>query len=61
MPVPRKKKSKARRNNRRSHQHLPKHQVQKCTRCGSARMSHRVCPSCGYYKDTEVVTMEEAR
>ncbi len=57
MPVPRKKKSRARRNNRRSHQHLAALQVQKCPRCSSARLAHRVCPSCGYYSDTEVVRL----
>lgn len=55
MPVPKKKKSRARRNNRRSHQHLARQQVQKCARCGSARMPHCVCKSCGYYGDTEVI------
>ncbi len=61
MPVPRKKKSRARRNNRRSHQHLPKLQVQKCKRCGSPRLSHRVCPSCGFLGEVEVFRIEEAK
>lgn len=67
MPVPKKKKSRARRNNRRSHQHLAKQQVQKCSRCGSARMPHYVCKSCGFYGETEVIrpreddTMEETK
>jgi large subunit ribosomal protein L32 len=26
-----------------------------CPRCGEARISHRVCAACGYYKDRMVV------
>jgi large subunit ribosomal protein L32 len=61
MPVPRKKKSRARRDNRRSHIHLARSQVQKCPRCGEPKMSHRVCVHCGYYRDIEVIRMEEAK
>lgn len=61
MPVPRKKKSRARRDNRRSHQHLAKQQVQKCKRCGSPRLSHRVCPSCGFLGESEVIRIKEAK
>lgn len=61
MPVPKRKKSKARRNNRRSHQHLSKLQVQKCPRCRSPKLTHRVCASCGYIRDVEVVRIEEAK
>lgn len=61
MPVPRKKKSRARRNNRRSHIHLARPKIQKCSRCGEPRLPHRVCIHCGYYKDVEVIRMEEAK
>ena len=30
-----------------------------CPRCNEPRLSHRVCPSCGYYKDRMVVEIKE--
>ena len=28
----------------------------KCSNCGKAKLSHRVCPNCGFYKGRQVVT-----
>ena len=61
MPVPKRKKSKARRNNRRAHIHLQATASQKCPQCGEARLPHRVCTHCGFYKGKEIVRQEEAR
>jgi large subunit ribosomal protein L32 len=30
-----------------------------CTNCGEAKAPHEVCPHCGYYKNREVVKIEE--
>jgi large subunit ribosomal protein L32 len=30
-----------------------------CVRCGEPRLSHRVCPACGYYRDRMVVEKSE--
>jgi len=30
-----------------------------CPRCSEPRLAHRVCPSCGYYKDRMVVKIKE--
>jgi large subunit ribosomal protein L32 len=30
-----------------------------CPRCGEARLSHRVCPACGYYKDRMVIEVPQ--
>jgi large subunit ribosomal protein L32 len=30
-----------------------------CPRCGEAQLPHRVCRSCGYYKDRLVVESKE--
>jgi large subunit ribosomal protein L32 len=30
-----------------------------CPRCGEARLAHRVCGSCGYYKDRMVIEKSE--
>ena len=31
-----------------------------CGNCGSSRLPHRVCPSCGFYKGRQVVSVEAA-
>jgi len=32
----------------------------KCGQCGSTVRSHTICPSCGYYKGRQAVTVEAA-
>ncbi|MBI2066523.1 MAG: 50S ribosomal protein L32 [Deltaproteobacteria bacterium] len=61
MPVPRKKVSRVRRDNRRSHIHLKVYHTNKCPQCGEAKMPHRVCPHCGFYKGREILKQEEAK
>ena len=56
--APKRKTSKARRDKRRSHHALPPVQTSECPNCGAARQPHRVCPSCGYYKGTQVIETE---
>ena len=34
--------------------------LNKCGQCGSAVRSHIACPSCGYYKGRQVLTIEAA-
>ena len=29
-----------------------------CPQCGEAKLPHRVCPNCGYYKSREVLETE---
>lgn len=29
-----------------------------CPQCGEAKLPHRVCPNCGFYKDREVLDVE---
>ena len=59
MAVPKKAKSKARRDTRRAHHALKPTTVVSCPNCGEAILLHRVCGSCGYYKGREVVKHEE--
>ncbi len=33
-------------------------QLNKCTQCGSTVASHTACPSCGYYKGRQVLTVD---
>ena len=35
-----------------------KYNITKCSNCGKAKLSHRVCPSCGYYKGKQVMTIK---
>ena len=59
MAVPKRKSSKARKNKRRSNVwKLEGPAFSKCTHCGELKTPHRVCPSCGYYKDREVIKVE---
>jgi large subunit ribosomal protein L32 len=38
--------------------HAP--QLSKCGQCGSSVRSHTACPSCGYYKGRQVLTITAA-
>jgi large subunit ribosomal protein L32 len=49
MAVPKRKTSKRRKRLRRSHHSAAGIALQACPRCGSQKLPHRVCDSCGYY------------
>ena len=55
MPTPKKKTSRARRNNRRSHDALPRSFAVVCTNCGEPVLRHRVCTSCGQYRGRQLI------
>ena len=60
MAVPKRKQSKSRSAIRRAQvmkRDVP--QTVKCPRCEERTLPHRVCTSCGYYKDRLVVEKEE--
>ncbi|MHB0978542.1 MAG: 50S ribosomal protein L32 [Thermoleophilia bacterium] len=59
MAVPKKKTSKARRDQRRATHQIPGPSVAECPQCHSPRLSHRVCPSCGMYGGRQVVQIDE--
>ena len=50
--------SKGRRDRRRSHMALPRMHLVACPQCRSLRIPHRVCPTCGHYRGTEVIEVE---
>jgi len=58
MPVPKKKMSKSRQGQRRSHDKLSQPTMSECSQCHEMRMPHHVCSHCGYYKDKEVMEIE---
>ena len=58
MAVPKRKKSKSKIRSRKSSHKKQYAEVKPCPQCGSPQQSHRVCPSCGYYRGRQVLTVE---
>ncbi len=60
MAEPKRKHSKARRDTRRnSHWKITLPSIVKCPNCGAARLPHRMCKECGFYKGREIVKTGE--
>ncbi|MBX3474689.1 MAG: 50S ribosomal protein L32 [Planctomycetes bacterium] len=60
MPVPKKRSSRAARNQRRSHDALTTPKLSKCAKTGLPKLSHRVCEDSGFYgKSKRVFEVEE--
>ena len=56
MAVPKKRKSKSRRERRRAnHDKVAPKNITHCPKCAAPRMSHRVCGTCGFYRDRTVI------
>ncbi|MEY4577477.1 MAG: hypothetical protein RL701_2180 [Pseudomonadota bacterium] len=56
MAVPKRRKSRSQRDKRRAnHDKVAAPNVVPCANCGESALSHRVCPSCGFYKGRKVV------
>ena len=60
MAVPKRKKSKSKRDKRRTHQKIAAPSVVTCPQCGESRLPHHACPSCGTYRDKTVVAVKES-
>ena len=59
MAVPKRKTSKARRDQRRANWKLEAPGFVACPQCHEQKMPHHVCPECGYYDGKEVVKAAE--
>jgi large subunit ribosomal protein L32 len=59
MAVPKRKMSKARRDQRRANWKLEAPGFVACPQCHEPKMPHHVCPECGYYDGKEVVKAAE--
>ncbi len=57
-PVPKKKTSKARRDQRRSHHALEAKNLTECPQCKAVKPQHQVCAECGYYGGKQVMEVE---
>ena len=60
MAVPKKKKSKSRRDMRRSHDARAASVYEECPNCGELKRPHHVCEACGQYNSRSVVEAEDA-
>ena len=58
MPLPKRRHSKTRGRKRRTHYKLAAPPRSVCPQCREAKLPHRVCPHCGYYKGREIVAVE---
>ncbi len=59
MAVPKKRKSRSRKNMRRSHDALKyTAAVDECGSCGEPKLRHHVCMSCGDYKGRQVLNLQ---
>jgi len=58
MANPKRRTSKRRRNQRRSHDAIGYVATATCANCGAIRRPHRVCEECGFYDGRQVVETE---
>ncbi len=57
MAVPKQRKTKSKRDQRRMHIFLASPFLATCPKCGKATKQHTMCHNCGYYKGKEVVNV----
>jgi large subunit ribosomal protein L32 len=60
MPNPKRKISRSKRDMRRASWaiKLKASSLSSCDNCGEAKLTHHVCPNCGYYKSKAIYTPE---
>jgi large subunit ribosomal protein L32 len=61
MPVPKRKTSKARRDQRQSTKFIRPEAIASCANCGVAISPHQVCTECGYYKGRKIMKTKSER
>lgn len=59
MAVQQNRKTRSKRNMRRSHDALSAANPNECPDCGELKRPHHVCPSCGSYASREVIAQAE--
>ena len=60
MGVPKRRMSKMRLRTRKAANRPQTPQLSVCPQCGARVRPHRVCPSCGYYKGRQVISINTA-
>jgi large subunit ribosomal protein L32 len=58
MGVPKRRVSKARQGERRSHQALKLPTLEECPHCHQPKQMHHACPNCGWYGGREAVRIK---
>lgn len=61
MPVPKRKRSRARRDKRFANKGIQPQQFTSCDQCKSPIPPHQVCKECGFYKGVRVITTKVER
>ena len=61
MPVPKRKRSRARRDKRFANKGLKVCAFSSCSNCSEPVLSHIVCKACGFYKGRKVLTTKSER
>jgi ribosomal protein L32 len=59
VAVPKRHVSRWRRRMRRSQQKLSGPTVVRCDHCHEPKLSHGVCPSCGYYRGRQILAVKK--
>lgn len=57
MAVPKRRKSRSKRDMRKAHwvRSLAVPQLTTCPNCGAAKLPHRICAACGHYKGRQII------
>jgi len=58
MAVPKRRTSKMKKRMRRASKRWRKPLLQTCSECGSAKPGHIACPSCGHYRERQVMMVD---
>lgn len=61
MPVPKRKRSRARRDSRFANKGIKAKPFNSCANCEHPMMSHQVCHECGYYKGRKIMETKNDR
>ena len=61
MPVPKRKRSRARRDKRFANKGMKDRSVAECANCKEPLMTHQACKSCGHYKGRKVMATKADR
>ncbi len=59
MAVPRNRMSNARKNSKRAHHAKKPKNATACSNCGTLRLAHRICHSCGHYAGRSLFKQDE--
>ncbi len=59
MAVPKRRKSRSKRDSRRANHKISAAIFNMCEKCNAPKEPHRVCPTCGWYKDRYALEVEE--